>query len=1085
MFFGMLFLMLFFTIENCLAAVNREIDYRGKLTYSGGNIVTDGTYDMRFRIYDSLTDGILLWTGIHTESNGNPIAVNDGIFSVLLGSGTGNTLSLDFSTNSYYLEVSIYNSETPAWEDFSPRKQIASVPQAYNANSIIGDGNISLNNTSASQGAAIITYNPASGTNNALEITYGSGGGSGTALQVTQSGDGDILRLYDDSNQVFTVLDGGNVGIGTTNPSELFTVNAGSSNAATILTNDGNIIMGPNAYPNRAGSTDSGGINIYGGGSIKSGLFTEVNGNLLSYGINSSQQGDRDANTIGAIFRLDTRAGSPYWSLKRQPVGGSSEYSDFQISSVGDVGFGSGHNNDTNSFLGQMHIFTRSADVPVLVLQGQSSQTANLTEWRTGSAGSAMLLGSVDANGNFSIGSDEAPTDRVNIAQSTSSNGVDGVQIELVTVGDADDIDNAGLRINVTSGNSGEDNSLEGIMVGNITGQADTLESALKIGTGWDRDFIFSNADAVWEFVDNTTLSWTNGENNTFLFRDLSANFGASMETGAMISRNSYIAEEFTRERANITSSGRLNWGDNTQLGTVETNSCTFSILDDTPNGIHRQETSATNSGCRIYHSGSTLGTDPSLIFDADNLPVILMKVRPSNVGTNDRIRVGLADDYVSTNTDPSNGIYFTNDASTGNWQGVTRSGGNSTTYSCPSAIQTGTSQFALLKIEVRSANDVNFFVDNDVSNGIEWETCTGATGNVPTVALTSMLKNYSTTSGRILDVDFFRAWQDDTKIPAILAGDVDPSEIVTEQEIIDTASDTFTAKESITTPKLFAGVIEADLVKAKKIEGMEFVETRFDETDQGIKNIGNAIEELEKEILSLKNLANSNEPNKSEMLDVKYVEKLIAEGGITVSGPVDFQGPAVFKSLAEFFDKVIFNKDVDFKGKVVADGGIVLGRSISRDTDSSGYAVIKKGERAVEIRFENQYEEPPIITANLMQKKIDDDELAEASSDLLLFSDIKFIIAKVDKKGFFIKIDQPAITDIEFSWNAAAVENAKTFEENSDPYGSDRASDKEKDEDEDEEVVLKPEGGSEEIQNTSDSPDSSLEASGALIDSD
>ena len=43
--------------------------------------------------------------------------------------------------------------------------------------------------------------------------------GGNTALTIRQSGTGDILNIFDNSTEVLTVLDGGNVGIGTTTPS--------------------------------------------------------------------------------------------------------------------------------------------------------------------------------------------------------------------------------------------------------------------------------------------------------------------------------------------------------------------------------------------------------------------------------------------------------------------------------------------------------------------------------------------------------------------------------------------------------------------------------------------------------------------------------------------------------------------------------------------------------------------------------------------------------------------------------------------------------------------------------------------------
>ena len=48
--------------------------------------------------------------------------------------------------------------------------------------------------------------------------------GASPALTVTQSGAGDILNLFDGSTEVFTVLDGGNVGIGTASPNQKLSV---------------------------------------------------------------------------------------------------------------------------------------------------------------------------------------------------------------------------------------------------------------------------------------------------------------------------------------------------------------------------------------------------------------------------------------------------------------------------------------------------------------------------------------------------------------------------------------------------------------------------------------------------------------------------------------------------------------------------------------------------------------------------------------------------------------------------------------------------------------------------------------------
>jgi hypothetical protein len=75
-----------------------------------------------------------------------------------------------------------------------PRKRLTSVPQAMNANNVVGDGHI--------------------------DVSYNSN--TTAAVKIGQSGTGKILSLYDGSTstgvEIFSVLDGGKVGIGNTNP---------------------------------------------------------------------------------------------------------------------------------------------------------------------------------------------------------------------------------------------------------------------------------------------------------------------------------------------------------------------------------------------------------------------------------------------------------------------------------------------------------------------------------------------------------------------------------------------------------------------------------------------------------------------------------------------------------------------------------------------------------------------------------------------------------------------------------------------------------------------------------------------------
>jgi hypothetical protein len=105
----------------------------------------------------------------------------------------------------------------------------------------------------------------------------------------------------------------GNIGIGTTNPTSVL----------EVYTNDGDIKLGDIT----ALSTTDVGISFSGLGTYTSAIFTELDGQILSYGINTPQiQNPRNTGRVGGIFRLDTRlpgglGDSSCFVIKYAPVG--------------------------------------------------------------------------------------------------------------------------------------------------------------------------------------------------------------------------------------------------------------------------------------------------------------------------------------------------------------------------------------------------------------------------------------------------------------------------------------------------------------------------------------------------------------------------------------------------------------------------------------------------------------------------------------------------------------------------------------------------------------------------------------------
>jgi hypothetical protein len=267
--------------------------------------------------------------------------------------------------------------------------------------------------------------------------------------------------------------------------------------------------------------------------------------------------------------------------------------------------------------------------------------------------------------------------------------------------------------------------------------------------------------------VSTGTLNILAGTSTALSMRYLNDKFGAALNAGAFMDRNSSLQEEFNKQRtaiaADTSGAAGAAFGDGGGWGVYENGNCDVTALADTVNGIMRlAKSTGGGDGCLVMMDEGL--NNPRSIFDADNLPVLLMKIRPSAIGTNsDYIYSGIGNATDALLAAPASFIGFGNSGST-TWVGLTRNAGAQTQVTCTG--QTiSTANFALLMVEVRSATDVRFFVDNDVTNGVDFVECgTGSQTNIPTIALAPQI-HWNDGAGDAttnLDVDFFRAWQDD-----------------------------------------------------------------------------------------------------------------------------------------------------------------------------------------------------------------------------------------------------------------------------------------------------------------------------------
>ena len=127
--------------------------------------------------------------------------------------------------------------------------------------------------------------------------------------------------------------------------------------------------------------------------------------------------------------------------------------------------------------------------------------------------------------------------------------------------------------------------------------------------------------------------------------------------------------------------------------------------------------------------------------------------------------------------------------------------------------------------------------------------------------------------------------------------------------------------------------------------------------------------------------------------------------------------------------NETIFTRLVSFIGDVIFKGRISFEKNPEFNKDTAGFALIKKGEKKIEAKFEKEFTDLPIININPLWDL--DKQTASVADQLEGFFPYipHYIITNISKAGFTIILEDKAVTDLKFSWVALSVKDAKTYE--------------------------------------------------------
>jgi len=121
------------------------MNFQGKLMDSSGNVMPDGVYNMRMKIYSDETAGTLLWSAERLVSAGEGVTVTNGLFTIRVGRLVPLDSTLFDGSNDLFFEVELPSAATatsssPSWTEgpMTPRNQLATSAYAFNADQLDG-----------------------------------------------------------------------------------------------------------------------------------------------------------------------------------------------------------------------------------------------------------------------------------------------------------------------------------------------------------------------------------------------------------------------------------------------------------------------------------------------------------------------------------------------------------------------------------------------------------------------------------------------------------------------------------------------------------------------------------------------------------------------------------------------------------------------------------------------------------------------------------------------------------------------------------------------------------------------------------
>ena len=235
---------------------------------------------------------------------------------------------------------------------------------------------------------------------------------------------------------------------------------------------------------------------------------------------------------------------------------------------------------------------------------------------------------------------------------------------------------------------------------------------------------------------------------------------------------------------------------------------------------------------------------------------------------------------------------------------------------------------------------------------------------------------------------------------------------------------------QSVITTTLTADTITAKTIRADRIEGLEIYTDHLNSLADVVASLQSLVGS-QSAVLGVATgdatLTQISTPS-SELTLIN----LSVDGLATISADLNVGGNGFIRGALNILDSLttknlLVSQFAYFINDVVFKGNVRFNSTPTFNNDTAGFAVIKKNLDNVQINFGQEYANTPVVTASIALDKAGDSAMQKTLEDEILGGNISFVITQRTTKSFVIRLNKPASEDINFSWVALSVQDAKT----------------------------------------------------------